>query len=45
MHVAHIPLFAGIGNGGPAAEPDAIAQRLWLEHTERDGAERVDDAL
>lgn len=45
VHVAHIPLFAGIGNGAPAAEPAAIAQHYWLAYTERDGAERVHDVL
>lgn len=45
VYVAHIPLFAWIGNGGPESEPDAIAQHYWTAYTERDGAERSYDAL
>lgn len=39
VYVAHVPIFAWIGTGGPETQPEAIAQHYWTAHTTRDGAE------
>lgn len=45
VYVAHVALAAAIGQGNPAAEPDAIANAYWKLHTERTEPELVYDAL
>lgn len=45
VYVAHVPLFAWIGAGGPESQPDAIAQHYWSVHTAREGAEQPYNAL
>lgn len=40
VYVAHVPIFAWIGAGGPETQPDAIAQHYWNLHHTRDGAEQ-----
>lgn len=39
VYVAHVPIFAWIGQGGPDTQPDAIAQHYWSLYNTRDGAE------
>ncbi|MDN5851996.1 MAG: SDR family NAD(P)-dependent oxidoreductase [Actinomycetia bacterium] len=45
VYVAHVPIFAWIGNGGPEAQPATIAGHYWAVHTTRDGAEQPYVAL
>ncbi|WP_022886061.1 SDR family NAD(P)-dependent oxidoreductase [Glaciibacter superstes] len=45
VYVAHVPIFAWIGSGGPETQPDTIAQHYWTAHTTRDGAEQPYVAL
>ncbi|WP_167131292.1 SDR family NAD(P)-dependent oxidoreductase [Paramicrobacterium chengjingii] len=45
VYVGHVALAAAIGHGGPAAEPDTIADAYWKLHTERIEPELVYDAL
>ncbi|TQJ31514.1 SDR family NAD(P)-dependent oxidoreductase [Microbacterium sp. SLBN-146] len=40
VYVAHVPIFAWIGVGGPETQPDAIAQHYWSLYNTREGAER-----
>ena len=40
VYVAHVPIFAWIGAGGPDTQPDAIAQHYWSLYNTRDGAEQ-----
>lgn len=40
VYVAHVPIFAWIGIGGPETQPDTIAQHYWNIHNTRDGAEQ-----
>ncbi|WP_350275586.1 SDR family NAD(P)-dependent oxidoreductase [Kribbella sp. HUAS MG21] len=40
VYVAHVPIFAWIGTGGPETQPDTIAQHYWNLHLTRDGAEQ-----
>jgi hypothetical protein len=40
VYVAHIPIFAWIGTGGPETQPETIAAHYWTAHTTRDGAEQ-----
>lgn len=39
VYVAHVPIFAWIGTGGPETQPETIAQHYWTAHITRDGAE------
>jgi NADP-dependent 3-hydroxy acid dehydrogenase YdfG len=39
VYVAHVPIFAWIGAGGPETHADTIAQHYWDLYTKRDGAE------
>ena len=39
VYVAHIPLFAWIGSGGPESQPATIAEHYWTAHITREGAE------
>jgi NADP-dependent 3-hydroxy acid dehydrogenase YdfG len=39
VYVAHVPIFAWIGSGGPETQPGTIAQHYWTAYTTRDGAE------
>ncbi|GAA3549041.1 SDR family NAD(P)-dependent oxidoreductase [Amycolatopsis ultiminotia] len=39
VYVAHVPIFAWIGSGGPETRPETIARHYWTAHTTRDGAE------
>lgn len=45
VYVAHVALAAMIGQGGPDAEPDAIANAYWTLHTERTEPELVYHAM
>jgi NADP-dependent 3-hydroxy acid dehydrogenase YdfG len=45
VYVAHVPIFAWIGAGGPETQPEAIARHYWITHTTRDGAEQPYVAL
>jgi NAD(P)-dependent dehydrogenase (short-subunit alcohol dehydrogenase family) len=45
IYVAHIPLSVWIGRGGPATQPDTIADHYWNVHTTREGAEHPYVAL
>ncbi|HVV08357.1 SDR family NAD(P)-dependent oxidoreductase [Amycolatopsis sp.] len=45
VYIAHIPIFAWIGAGGPETQPDTIAQHYWTAYTTRDGAEQPYVAL
>lgn len=40
VYVAHVPIFAWIGTGGPETQPDTIAQHYWKLYNTRDGAEQ-----
>ncbi|MBM4569081.1 SDR family NAD(P)-dependent oxidoreductase [Rhodococcus hoagii] len=39
VYVAHVPIFAWIGTGGPETQADTIAQHYWKLYNIRDGAE------
>ncbi|SDR88578.1 SDR family NAD(P)-dependent oxidoreductase [Microlunatus soli] len=39
VYVAHVPIFAWIGSGGPETQPETIARHYWAAHTAREGAE------
>lgn len=39
VYIAHVPIFAWIGTGGPETQPDTIAQHYWSLYNARDGAE------
>ncbi|BCJ50025.1 oxidoreductase [Actinoplanes sp. NBRC 14428] len=41
VHAAHVAIAAYIGEGGPASQPDAIADAYWRLHSERTEAEVV----
>ena len=45
VYVAHVALAAAIGQGGPDAEPDAIADAYWELYTTRTEPELFYDAL
>ncbi|GAA4425669.1 SDR family NAD(P)-dependent oxidoreductase [Georgenia halophila] len=45
VYVAHVPIFAWIGSGGPDTQPDTIAEHYWSIHNTRDGAEQPYVAL
>jgi NADP-dependent 3-hydroxy acid dehydrogenase YdfG len=45
VYVAHVPIFAWIGTGGPETQPDTIAEHYWTLHNTRDGAEQPYAAL
>lgn len=45
VYVAHIPIFAWIGQGGTGSEPDSIAEHYWDVYLAREGAERPYNAL
>ena len=45
VYVAHVPIFAWIGSGGPETQPAAIAQHYWTTHITREGAEQPYVAL
>lgn len=45
VHVAYVALAAAIGQGGPEAEADTIADAYWELHTQRIGPELVYRAL
>lgn len=45
VYVAHVALAAAIGQGGPDAEPDAIADAYWELHIARAAPELFYDAL
>lgn len=45
IYVAHMALAVAIGQGGPDAEADAIADAYWTLHVERSEPEYVYDAL
>ncbi|WP_231955059.1 hypothetical protein [Occultella aeris] len=36
IHVAQLIIPGGIGGGDPDHEPDALADRIWSLHQERD---------
>lgn len=40
VYVAHIPIFAWIGSGGPETQPETIARHYWAAYTTREGAEQ-----
>ena len=40
VYVAHVPIFAWIGAGGPESQPDTIAEHYWKLYNTRDGAEQ-----
>jgi NAD(P)-dependent dehydrogenase (short-subunit alcohol dehydrogenase family) len=39
VYVAHVPLSAWIGKGGPETQPDTIAEHYWSLYTGQQGAE------
>jgi NADP-dependent 3-hydroxy acid dehydrogenase YdfG len=41
VYAAHVPIFAGIGAGGPETQADTIAEHYWDIYTKRDGAVHV----
>lgn len=43
VYVAHVPIFARIGSGGPETQADTIAELYWDIYTKRDGAEHPYD--
>jgi NADP-dependent 3-hydroxy acid dehydrogenase YdfG len=43
VYVAHVPIFAWIGSGGPETQADTIAERYWDVYTKREGAEHPYD--
>jgi hypothetical protein len=43
VHVAHVPIFAWIGSGGPESQADTIAELYWDIYTKREGAEHPYD--
>lgn len=45
VYVAHVPIFAWIGAGGPETQPDTIAQHYWTVHTGHAGPEHPYVAL
>jgi NAD(P)-dependent dehydrogenase (short-subunit alcohol dehydrogenase family) len=45
VYVAHVPLSAWIGQGGPETQPDTIAEHYWALHIGREGAEHPYVAL
>jgi NAD(P)-dependent dehydrogenase (short-subunit alcohol dehydrogenase family) len=45
VHVAHVPLSAWLGKGGPQTQPDTIAEHYWSLYTSHEGAEHPYVAL
>lgn len=39
VYVAHVPIFAWIGTGGPETQAETIAEHYWNLYNTRDGAE------
>lgn len=45
VYAAHVPLAVWIGSGGPATQPETIAEIYWDLHTKRDVSEHLYYAL